>query len=136
MKRTCALLLVVCGLLSPGMAAALGLGEISLKSYLNEPLSAEVQLLEIGDLDPSQIRVRLATREDFSRAGVERAYFLTSLKFEVVGEGADSARLVITSPDPVREPYLDFIVEARWPTGRLLPSPLPSTRPRLGSRAR
>jgi pilus assembly protein FimV len=102
------------------MAAALGLGELTLKSYLNEPLSAEVQLLEIGELDPTQIRVRLASREDFTRAGVERAYFLTSLKFEVVGDGPGGARLVITSPDPVREPYLDFLVEARWPTGRLL----------------
>ncbi len=119
MKRKCASLLLILGVLSPGMAAALGLGEISLKSYLNEPLEAEVQLLETGDLDPSQIRVRLATREDFSRAGVDRAYFLTSLRFEVVG-GEQGPLLLITSRDPVREPYLDFIVEARWPTGRLL----------------
>ncbi|MEE4191923.1 MAG: FimV/HubP family polar landmark protein [Halieaceae bacterium] len=102
------------------MAAALGLGELTLKSYLNEPLVAEVKLLEIGDLDPSQIRVRLATREDFSRAGVERAYFLTSLRFEVVGTPSGGALLQIRSSDPVREPFLDFIVEARWPTGRLL----------------
>jgi pilus assembly protein FimV len=102
------------------MVAALGLGELTLNSYLNEPLNAEVQLLEIGDLDPSQIRVRLATREDFSRAGVERAYFLTSLKFEVVSMGMEGAKLEIRSSDPVREPYLNFIVEARWPTGRLL----------------
>ena len=120
MKLKCALLLFVLGLLSPGMAAALGLGELTLNSYLNEPLNAEVQLLEIGDLDPSQIRVRLATREDFSRAGVERAYFLTSLKFDVMAAGSDGAKLVIRSSDPVREPYLNFIVEARWPSGRLL----------------
>ena len=123
MKRKCALLLFVLGLLGPGIAAALGLGELTLKSYLNEPLDAEVQLLEIGDLDPTQIKVRLATREDFSRAGVERAYFLTSLQFEVVADGSDGAKLLITSSDPVREPFLDFIVEARWPTGRLLRLP-------------
>ncbi len=120
MKRKCALVLLVFGLLSPGMAAALGLGELTLKSYLNEPLIAEVKLLEIGDLDPSQIRVRLATREDFARAGVERAYFLTSLRFEVIGTPSGGALLQIRSSDPVREPYLDFIVEARWPSGRLL----------------
>ena len=120
MKRKCASLLLIPGLLSPGIAAALGLGEIKLDSYLNEPLQAEVRLLETDDLDPTQIRVRLATRDDFSRAGVDRAYFLTSLKFEVV-EGSDgSPLLVITSREPVREPFLDFIVEARWPNGRLL----------------
>ncbi len=120
MKRKCASVLLILGLLYPGIVAALGLGELTLKSYLNEPLVAEVKLLEIGELDPSQIRVRLATREDFSRAGVERAYFLTSLRFEVVGTPSGGAVLQIRSSDPVREPYLDFIVEARWPTGRLL----------------
>jgi len=113
-------LLVALGLLSPGMAAALGLGGLTLKSYLNEPLQAEVALLETSDLDPTQIRVRLATREDFARAGVDRAYFLTSMKFEVEQREDDSMVLVVTSADPVREPYLDFIVEARWPAGRLL----------------
>ncbi len=120
MKRKCALVLLVLGLLSPGMAAALGLGELTLESYLNEPLVAEVELLEIGELDPTQIRVRLATREDFSRAGVERAYFLTSLRFEVVAVPSGGAVLQVNSSDPVREPYLNFIVEVRWPTGRLL----------------
>ncbi|MEE4660867.1 MAG: FimV/HubP family polar landmark protein [Halieaceae bacterium] len=120
MKRRIASLLVALGLLSPGMAAALGLGGLTLKSYLNEPLQAEVALLETSDLDPSQIRVRLATREDFARAGVDRAYFLTSMKFEVEQREDDSMVLIVTSADPVREPYLDFIVEARWPAGRLL----------------
>jgi pilus assembly protein FimV len=52
--------------------------------------------------------------------GLERAYFLTGIKFEVVVEGEGGPRIVVTSDYPVLEPYLDFIVEARWPTGRLL----------------
>ena len=120
MVRKCASTLILLGLLSPGMAIALGLGELTLHSYLNEPLKAEVDLLETGGLDPSQIKIRLATREDFSRAGVEREYFLTSLKFTVEMDEDGEGRLHITSTDPVREPFLDFLVEARWPTGRLL----------------
>ncbi|MCX2981676.1 LysM peptidoglycan-binding domain-containing protein [Halieaceae bacterium IMCC14734] len=106
--------------LSPATASALGLGELTLQSYLNEPLRAEVDLLEIGGLDEGQVRIRLAASEDFERAGVERAYFLTGLKFEIKLDGRDEGRLVITSRDPVREPFLDFLVEARWPNGRLL----------------
>jgi pilus assembly protein FimV len=116
--RRLAPLMLVAALTSPRAVYALGLGELALQSFLNEPLRAEVELLELGDLDPSQIKIRLATREDFSRAGVERDYFLTSLRFAVVGQ--EDAKLVITSTEPVREPYLDFIVEARWPSGRLL----------------
>ena len=99
---------------------ALGLGEISLDSYLNEPLKAQVDLLNIGGLHEDQIRIRLATSEDFKRMGVDRAYFLTSISFEVEIDDNGRARILISSEDPVLEPYLDFILEARWPSGRLL----------------
>jgi pilus assembly protein FimV len=117
--RNIARYFVVAVLCYPGVAGALGLGKLTLNSFLNEPFDGEVELLEMGDLDPAQVKVRLATREDFTRAGVERAYFLTSLRFAVVGTDGDY-KLAITSREPVLEPYLDFIVEARWPTGRLL----------------
>jgi pilus assembly protein FimV len=51
---------------------------------------------------------------------VERAYFLTSIEFDVQVNARGEAMILISSEDPVLEPYLDFIVEARWPTGRLL----------------
>jgi pilus assembly protein FimV len=99
---------------------ALGLGEITLDSYLNEPLKAEVDLLNIGGLHEDQIKIRLATTDDFKKMGVDRAYFLTSISFDVEIDDDGRARIVITSEDPVLEPYLDFILEARWPSGRLL----------------
>jgi len=99
---------------------ALGLGEIELESFLNEPLKASVDLLNLDGLHEDQIRIRLATSEDFSRLGVERLYFLTTLKFNVVTDGPGGPRIMITSEKPVLEPYLDLILEARWPTGRLL----------------
>lgn len=99
---------------------ALGLGEIKLDSFLNEPLKAKVDLLNTDNLHSDEIRVRLATREDFERMGVERAYFLTSITFEVSVDPSGQGTISITSEDPVLEPYLDFIVEARWPSGRLL----------------
>jgi pilus assembly protein FimV len=120
MVRKCASVVFILGLNLPGMAMALGLGELTVQSYLNEPLVAKVDLLETGELDSEQVRIRLASREDFSRAGVERAYFLTSLKFDVQLTEDGSGVLHISSDKPVREPYLDFVVEARWPSGRLL----------------
>ncbi|MEE4144085.1 MAG: FimV/HubP family polar landmark protein [Halieaceae bacterium] len=99
---------------------ALGLGEINLDSYLNEPLKAQVDLLNIGGLHEDQIRIRLATSEDFKKMGVDRAYFLTSISFDVEIDDNGRARILISSEDPVLEPYLDFILEARWPSGRLL----------------
>ncbi len=99
---------------------ALGLGEMQLESFLNEPLRASVDLLNMGGLHEDEVRVRLATSEDFEKLGLERAYFLTNITFEVVSDGQGGARILIRSEEPVLEPYLDFIVEARWPSGRLL----------------
>jgi pilus assembly protein FimV len=120
MGRKIAAIALSLGCLHTGTVMALGLGEIKLESFLNEPLKAEVDLLNTGSLHADEIKVRLATREDFEKMGLERAYFLTGIKFEVDIEARGGPRIIVTSDDPVLEPYLDFIVEARWPTGRLL----------------
>ena len=42
------------------------------------------------------------------------------LKFKVVLHGAGAPIILITTPHPVREPYLNFLVEVKWPNGRML----------------
>ena len=101
--------------------AALGLGDIRIQSFLNEPLRAEVELLDTRELLVDDIRIRLAGSEDFDRLGVERSYFLTGIQFEVRIDAATGQGVILLSTeDAVLEPYLDFIIEARWPSGRLL----------------
>lgn len=116
-------LVLACGLtslvLSP-YASALGLGEVKLKSTLNQPLEAEVKLLDTRDLTAEQILVALASPADFERNGVDRLFFYTEFQFQVDLQAADGPKVVITSRSPVREPYLNFLIEARWTAGRLL----------------
>lgn len=102
-----------------GMASALGLGEITLYSALNQPFEAEIELLEVGDLGSQDLRVGLAPAEVFSRSGVERFYFLSDLRFTPLLQGSRSVIRVVSSR-PVREPYLNFIVEVARPNGQLL----------------
>jgi pilus assembly protein FimV len=102
-------------------ALPLGLGDIEMQSFLNEPLRARVELLDVRDLSPEDIRIRLAQVEDFERLGVDRSYFLTSIEFEVTVDPATGRGLIrLSTPDAVLEPYLDLIIEARWPQGRVL----------------
>lgn len=107
-------------LLVPGLASALGVGDYSLKSYLNQPLNMEVELLDTGDLSPEEVIVSLASQQDFDSAGIDRLYFLSDLNFEVELKGDGTGVLHIRSAQPVREPYLNFLIELLWPTGRLL----------------
>jgi pilus assembly protein FimV len=106
--------------LHASVVSALGLGEIKLMSGLNQPLQAQIELNNLGDLDPEQVAIKLAGAEDFSRAGVERVFFLNDLKFAVTVDGKGGGVVKVSSSKLVREPYLDFVVEARWPDGRLL----------------
>lgn len=102
-----------------GMAPALGLGEITLHSALNQPFEAEIELLEVGDLGAQDLRVGLASSDVFNRSGVERFYFLNDLRFTPLLRGSRSVIRVVSSR-PVREPYLNFIVEVARPNGQLL----------------
>ncbi|MGJ3255667.1 MAG: FimV/HubP family polar landmark protein [Alcanivorax sp.] len=107
-------------IMSPGVAAALGVGEYELNSYLNQPLDMEISLHEVGDLTADEILVNLASQAEFDAAGVDRAYFLNRMDFAVELQAGDKALLHITTDQPVREPYLNFLVEFLWPTGRLM----------------
>ena len=102
-----------------GIASALGLGEITLHSALNQPLDADIELFQVGDLSEDEIKVRLASEADFGRAGVERFYFLNDLRFVPMLSGGRS-HIRVRSNKPVREPYLNFIIEVARPGGNLL----------------
>lgn len=112
------LLIATLGLLSPAVLG-LGLGEVSVQSYLNEPLRAEVALLDVQRFNTNDIRVRLANQEEFDRMGSERTYFLMGIQFDVRVENG-LGKVLLSTEQPLLEPYLDLVIEARWPTGRLL----------------
>jgi pilus assembly protein FimV len=118
--RKLVLAIAAASALTSGMAHALGLGEISLKSSLNQPLDAEIELLEVRDLGNGEVLPSLAAVEEFNKVGVDRPYFLTDLKFTPVLKPNGKSVIRVTSSKPVREPYLNFLVEVLWPNGRLL----------------
>lgn len=102
-----------------GLALALGLGDIRLNSALNQPLDAQIELVETAGLDPEDIIVKLASPEAFAKAGVERAFFLNDLRFTPVIRG-NTGYIEVVSNKPVVEPYLSFLVQVSRPNGDLL----------------
>ncbi|CAN1599773.1 FimV/HubP family polar landmark protein [Pseudomonas mediterranea] len=111
---------VVLGALGyPALAAALGLGEITLHSALNQPLRADITLVDAAGLSESDLSASLASLDDFKRAGVERVFFLSNLRFTPVIRGERSF-IRVTSSKPVKEPFLNFLVQLNQPNGRLL----------------
>lgn len=99
---------------------ALGLGGIRVESALNEPLDARVGLISVDQLTADDIRVRLAGPEVFGRAGMERPYLLSKLRFKPVIPDNGDPYIRVSSRDSIREPFLDFLLEVRWPGGSLV----------------
>jgi pilus assembly protein FimV len=101
------------------MAPALGLGEITLHSALNQPLRADIALVDAAGLEEGDLSVTLATADEFSRAGVERMFFLNDLKFTPILKGNRSL-IRVSSTKAVNEPFLNFLVQLHQPNGRVL----------------
>jgi FimV-like protein len=112
--------LLVAGVFSySAWSMALGLGDITVHSGLNQPLKADIALVDVGGLTQNDLAVRLATVDEFAEAGVERVFFLNDLKFIPILHG-NRQMIRVTSSKPVNEPFLNFLVQLDQPNGRLL----------------
>ncbi|QTH12627.1 FimV family protein [Pseudomonas corrugata] len=118
--RKLVLAIAAASALSSGMAQALGLGELTLKSTPNQPLVAEIELLDVQQLTAAEVVPSLASPEDFAKAGVDRQAFLNDLTFTPVINANGKSVLRVTSSRPLSAPLVKFLVQVMWPNGRLL----------------
>ena len=93
-----------------GHALAQSLGSVQVRSTMDQPLVAEIPLNGVsGNLD--NVHVALASEDAFKRAGLNRGGLPVALNF-AVAKGASGQPVVrVTSAEPVRDTYLDFLVE-------------------------
>jgi len=118
--RKLVLAMAAASALSSGMANALGLGELTLKSAQNQPLDAEIELLDVRDLKAAEVAPSLAPPEEFSKAGVAFPTYLEDLTFTPVINPNGRSVLRVTSSQPLPGPVVKFLVQVMWPQGRLL----------------
>ncbi len=108
-------------ILVPTNSLALGLGGIQVNSFLNQPLKAEIEVISARAGEIDDLLVGLASRDAFTRAGLSRPNNLSELRFTVQkSEEGDAAVIQVTTKAAVKEPFLNFLVEADWSKGRLL----------------
>lgn len=112
--------LVSLSLATPLSVWGLGLGDIHLHSALNEKLNADIDLLSVEPGDLESIEVDLASYATFNRFGIERLGTLALLEFKVEKGPTGKPYIRVTSQQPIREPFLDFLIEVDWRNGKLL----------------
>jgi pilus assembly protein FimV len=100
-------------------AHAFGLGKMEVKSSLNDPFEATIELTGTLDFNESQVIVRLGNEADFERMGIEREAVLLQLSFEPQLKTSPPV-IVIRSSKPIREPVLNFVLDVQSPGAQVM----------------
>ena len=101
-------------------ALALGLGGMRLQSALDQPFVGEIDIVDVKPDELDAVKAQIAPQAEFNRAGTERYHHLSKLRFSAQISPSGNPVIRVSSREPMREPYMDFLVEVLWPKGRLV----------------
>ena len=97
---------------------ALGLGEITVTSKLGERFNAIVEVTDTAGLDVEQIKASNATADIYTLLNVDNSFIYQSFKLNL--SKVDGKQVLnITTSDSIREPYLNFVIQLKWPSGQV-----------------
>jgi pilus assembly protein FimV len=104
---------------APTIVMAAGLGRLVVQSGLGQPLKGEIEIVapQRGELET--LTARLAPVEAFRQAHIEYGSALPYLRFNIERRQG-RAFVVVSSTQPIQEPFLDILVELNWSGGRLV----------------
>lgn len=109
--------IVAVSVMTSTSAYSLGIGDIKLRSALNENLNAEIALFATEGESSSNIQVKLASPAKFDQAGIPWSYFLSKIRFVSTTKPDGSMVVTLTSSEALKEPFLNFLLEVSWPKG-------------------
>lgn len=108
----------LCSLLLASAASALSLGEARIESHLNEPLLAHIAIGNLDGVTADDLVINIADKATYDKMGLEREYSQTLLKFEAtVDKASGKGDIVVRTHDNVKSPYINFVLQVRWPKG-------------------
>ena len=106
------------GLLLPGMAQALGLGGLHVLSAPGEPFRAEISIQSLNPQSEASLSAGLAPASAFAMINLPKASVLDHWHFTV--RSGDRPAILISSPLPLTQPALHFLVQMDWSGGQMV----------------
>jgi len=101
------------------LANALSLGPPSVESALGQPLRAAIEITQYKTEDLRKLKVQLAGTASFEQAGMAFNPALNGLQARLEFRGDGKPYIALLGQLPVTDHFVDVIVEAQWPSGRL-----------------
>lgn len=113
-------LLLLLPLLLPAGALAVSLGDELILSRLGDPVEVEIEVVQWEDLDLDRVQISAASREEYEVFKLTWLPVLEHLSFNLVGPDMNgNVRVLVSSRDPLDEPFLELLLVLRWPGGSL-----------------
>ncbi len=100
-------------------AQGAGLGKLSVYSGIGQQLNAEVALSATA-AEMNSMTAKLASHEAFREAGIEYMSLLSDVRINLDKNAAGQPVLKLTTLRPISEPFLHFLVEISWTSGRMV----------------
>ena len=119
-KKAAALVFGALMVLAPVLSQGMGLSGLRVHSALDEPLNAEIDFTSLSEKERRTLEVRLASREAFEAAGIDRPPNLTNIKFSIAKRGDGRYILQLQTDEPFREPFLHLLIRLDWAGGRMI----------------
>ncbi|WP_288841469.1 FimV/HubP family polar landmark protein [uncultured Deefgea sp.] len=115
--KTCVLAVTMAAL--PWFANAAGLGRLNVLSGLGQPFRGEIDLVSVLPGEADSLVVSLASPEAFSNAQITYPSGALGLRFNIEKRGNGQHYVAVKSSQAISEPYLDFLLELNWASGRI-----------------
>ena len=118
-RISAASLLAAASLTFSPAAWSLGLGDVTVESFLNQPLQVKIDLVTRESDDLGSITAKLASADDYELIGADREAVPVPIRFLIEDIDGD-AYILGTSKLPIGSPVVRLIVEVNYSSGRLL----------------
>lgn len=99
-------------------AQALQLGKISINSKQEQPLNADIEVILTKADDVTELVPSIASKEDFESQGIERLPVHANIDANFVKNSEGKVYLKLKSEKPVKDPFLDLLIQIDSPKGR------------------
>src|SRR5215468_7329610 len=97
-----------------------GLGRLAVLSGLGQPLRAEIEVVALQRGETEALTARIASADEFRQAGVEYGATVPRVRSAVERRPDGRYFIVLSTAQPVEEPFLDLLIELNWTSGRLV----------------
>ena len=93
-------------------------GKISINSKQEQPLNADIEVILTKADDVTELVPSIASKEDFESQGIERLPVHANIDANFVKNSEGKIYLKLKSEKPVKDPFLDLLIQIDSPKGR------------------